>query len=85
MPIKHSLVREVGWKKKENGRFGDCFVVYFSNEADGEVLFKWSPTLKDIPAFMKYFDEIKAYDRTCKNALDWINAWSPEKEGLSGD
>ena len=52
---------EQGWKKEQNKRFGEVFVVRFVDDTD-KIKFRWCPTCEDFKKMKYLLDLCERYD-----------------------
>ena len=55
-------LREGGWKKEENTRFGACAVAKFLNTKDGSRMFEWAPTITDCHNMIAFCKQVLELD-----------------------
>jgi len=62
----------VGWKAKENKRYGDCIVIKMCEEKTHKELFELAIYLHDIPFLEQVIKDVKLLDELHKATLNHI-------------
>lgn len=56
-------MREAGWKKEANDRFGHVLVMKFKNAVDDKRLFEFSPTIQDCHDMIVFAQKVLEVDK----------------------